>query len=383
MTTDVLRLQGNYLVQSSLAGQITLDTTAGANITGASNSTGTVVVTGNLVVYGDTTFGSVTNNVVENMNITDNLITLNSGELATSYPLGRVTAGGGYSGIKIARGKAGAIDSDSLAAFIEWNDRDDSHWQGFGAIQTIQGLFEFRVGKTGRPQYGGIKINAIRIDENSAATNTTGAGQGPRLSIFGSDNPTSVISVKGTNNYEDRVTDDDDIPNKAYVDLQLNNAQAEARAIVIGNTYLTVTDSSVDSVDSSIIAVLNGAPDMIDGIPNERTNVTTGTVVMRLTENIAAFQGVQFVGNQIAATGVNSNLVLTTNGTGQIILDAPLLFTSGNIPTPAAGETGLYVGTKGGGGTGVFFIQTDLQGDTTQDEFVSRKKALIYSIIFG
>ena len=101
MTTDVLRLQGNYLVQSSLAGQITLDTTAGANVTGASNSTGTVVVTGNLVVYGDTKFGSVTNTDVENMNVTDNLITLNSGELSLSNVNGSVTAGGGYAGIKI------------------------------------------------------------------------------------------------------------------------------------------------------------------------------------------------------------------------------------------------------------------------------------------
>jgi len=44
---------------------------------------------------------------------------------------------------------------------------------------------------------------------------------------------------------------------------------------------------------------------------------------------------------------------------------------------PAEGVT-LYSKTLADGGTGLFFINQD----GTQDEFVSRNKALLYSIIF-
>jgi hypothetical protein len=363
MTTDVLRLQGDYLVQTSRGGVITLDV-------GASGNTGTVIINGNLTVLGSQSSFETTNSQVK-----DNTITLNSGDQTTAIN-GAVTAG--TAGIKIARGTRDNPDADRYAAFLEWNDQ--STWQGFGAISQIQGLYEFRVGRSGRPQYSALKFNAIRLDENSASTGGTGAGQGPRLSIFGSDNPLAVMSVKGTSNYELRVTDDDDIPNKRYVDLQLNNAQESARAIVIGKSYVTLTDTYEDGINSEILGVLNGNPDSLE---TERVGVTSGTVVMRITEQLAQFSGVQFVDNQIEPVATNANLILTANGSGQVVLAAPLLFTTGNVPTPIPGQAGLYTGDIGGGGTGMYFNKKDLFGEVTQDEFVSRKKALIYSIIFG
>ena len=369
MTTDVLRLQGNYLIQTttngggSNGGVVTIDVGGGP---GGASSTGTVIVRGNLVVL-----GTQTNLVTTNASIKDNTITLNSGEIGNG-PNPTVTAG--TSGIKIARGINGQ-DQDQYAAFLEWNE--ERSWQGTGAISNIAGIWEFRVGRTGRPQYGAIRVNAIRIDENSASTAGAGAGQGSRLNIFGSDNPTSVISVSGTNNYESRVTDPDDIPNKAYVDNLITSPQAEAEKLVVGKSYVTLTDTFNDAVTSEIIGVLNGDPD------EDRTNITTGTIVMRITESVAQFSGVQFVGNEILPTGADEDLILSTDGTGQIILAAPLLFESGNPPVPGVGETGLYVGESAGGGTGVFFVKKDLLGDVTSDEFISRKKSLIYSIIFG
>ncbi len=373
MTTDVLRLKGDYIIQTrtnvsgaSTGGSITFDL---GTIPGGDRIGGTVYINGNLVVYGTQTTISTTDSA-----ISDRTITLNAGE-TTANPNGDITGsfGNRLSGLKISRGRLGA-DQDQFAAFLEWNEEEN--WQGTGAISNITGLWEFRVGRTGRPQYGGIKVNAIRIDEASASTAGTGAGQGPRLNLFGSDNPTAVLSVSGTNNYEARVTDDDDIPNKKYVDSLLIAPQATATKTIVGNTYLTVRDSTNDGLTSDIIAV-------VDGDPTERTSITTGTVVMRLTENNATFAGIQFTQNEISSTQPNADLLLSTDGTGQIILNAPLIFTDGNTPDPDLGETGLYVGETSGGGTGVFFKKKDLLGDVTQDEFVSRKKALVYSIIFG
>lgn len=367
MTTDVLRLQGDYLIQTkvnisgvSTGGILTLDVGSQNGI-----STGTVYINGNLVVRGAQTTINTTDSAIR-----DNIITLNAGE-SSSAVTGAVTLG--TSGIKISRGRAGA-DQDQFAAFFIYND--NRSWQGTGAISSIQGLWELRTGSTGRPQYSALKVNAIRIDENSASTAGSGAGQGARLNVFGSDNPTSVISVSGTNNYESRVTDPDDIPNKAYVDNLLVSTQATAERIVIGNSYVTLRDTFNDGVISEVIAVL-------DGDPTERMTVTTGTQVMRLTPDVAQFAGVQFIANQITPVLNNTNLKLKATGTGQILLESPLLFQSGSEPTPGIGETGLYVGESAGGGTGVFFKKKDLLGTVTRDEFTSRKKALIYSIIFG
>jgi hypothetical protein len=367
MTTDVLRLQGNYLIQTnvnvsgvSAGGTLTLDVGSQNGI-----STGTVFVNGNLVVRGTQTTINTTDAAIR-----DNIITLNAGE-ASSAVNGAVSLG--TSGIKISRGRAGA-DQDQFAAFFIYNDTRS--WQGTGAISSIQGLWELRTGVTGRPQYSALKLNAIRIDENSASTSGAGAGQGARLNIFGSDNPTSVISVSGTNNYASRVTDPDDIPNKAYVDNLLVSTQATAERVVIGNSYITLKDTFNDGVTSEAIVVLNGDPE-------ERLSITTGTQVMRLTPEVAQFAGVQFIGNQIGPVNNNTDLNLKATGTGQIVLESPLLFQSGSEPTPGIGETGLFVGESSGGGTGVYFKKRDLLGNITQDEFTSRKKALIYSIIFG
>jgi hypothetical protein len=369
MTTDVLRVQGDYRIITAQAGTITLDTSIDA---GSGVTTGTVVITGDLLVRGTTQFGTTTS--VEDTNITDRVITLNFGETGGNIQNRGNVTGDGYSGIKIARGNVAIPNRNDYAAFIEWND--NATWQGTGAVSQVEGLFEFRVGRT-NPSYSAVKINAIRIDPVSASTAGTGAGQGPRLNIFGSDNPTAVISVAGTNNYAARVTDPDDIPNKAYVDDLLIGGPDTVENLVVGKSYVKIIDSFTDAVPSAIIGVLNGDPS-----ESKTSSVLTGTTVMRITESIAQFAGIQFVDNEILPTTPDTNLRLTTDGTGQIVLAAPLLFEDSTVPRPDIGQTGIYVANPGGGGTGVYFVSSSTLGIITSDEFVSRKKALIYSLIF-
>ena len=306
MPTDVLRLQGDYTIITAPAGLITLDTASGAGTT-----TGTVVITGDLIVNGATQFG-VSPNVVENTNITDRVITLNFNEPGTGGGAQAGVSGDGYSGIKIARGFGDSLNGNQAAAYIEWNE--NAVWNGSGVVGQVPGIFEFRVGKA-NPSYSAIKINAIRIDPDSAPTNTTGAGQGPRLNIFGQDNPTAVMSVKGTNNYAGRVTDDDDIPNKKYVDDILLGTTDTVENLVVGNSYVRIIDQFQDGFSSQILGVLNGDPDQ------PKTSVAlTGTVVMRITEDIAQFPGIQFVSNEIMPTSADTDLRLSANGIGQIVI---------------------------------------------------------------
>jgi hypothetical protein len=369
-STDVLRVQGDYKIITAQAGTITLDTSIDA---GSGVTTGTVIITGDLLVRGATQFG-VSTTVVEDTNVTDRVVTLNFGETGGAIQNRGNITGDGYSGIKIARGNVAIPNRNDYAAFIEWND--NATWQGTGAVSNVEGLFEFRVGKT-NPSYSAIKINAIRIDPASAPTAGAGAGQGPRLNIFGSDNPTAVISVAGTNNYAARVTDPDDIPNKAYVDDLLIGGPDTVENLVVGKSYVKIIDSFTNAVPSAIIGVLNGDPS-----ESKTSSVLTGTTVMRITESVAQFTGIQFVDNEILPTRQDTDLRLAADGTGQIVLAAPLLFEDSTVPRPSQGQTGIYVANPGGGGTGVYFVNSSTLGVVTSDEFVSRKKALIYSLIF-
>ena len=361
MTTDVLRLQGDYQIQTVPGGTLTLNV-------GSSTNVGTVIVTGNLDVKGrQTTIESI------NATIRDTTLTLNAGEPTTNLR-GGISTNGGLSGIKISRGPNGT-DAPVFAAYLEWNE--NVVWHGTGGIGAVTGAFEFRQGTpSNNPQYSAIKVNKILIDEQSASTAGSGVGQGPRLNFFGVDNPTAVLSVSGTLNYEDRVTDNDDIPNKAYVDRLQAIGINDAKSLIDGLSYLKIIDNFLDGGESTVIAVL-------DGDPTERSrDPLSGQVVMRLTPTIAQFAEIQFITNEVRAVGANQDLRLAANGTGQVVVAAPLLFETSIVPTPGSGQTGIYADNPRGGGTGMYFVNSSTIGVVTGDEFVSRKKALIYSLIF-
>jgi hypothetical protein len=365
MTTDVLKLQGDYQIHAATGGSIVLDVLNN----GTTATSGYVVINGNLDVRGTTTYIESVNS-----NVRDNIITLNSGEPTTAFN-GGITAAGGTSGLKISRGRVGN-DTDNLAAFIEWNE--NAVWNGTGRVGQVNGLFEFRIGQTtNNPKFSAIKVNAIRIDQFSAST--IGAGTGaPRLNIFGKENPTAVISVAGTSGYADRVVDDDDIPNKKYVDNKLAINGNGATFIATGTTYVKLVDNALTAAPvSEIVGVVHG------NLADNPDNITTGTVVMRISDISAQFVGIQLVRNTILPTNLNQDLILSTNSTAtQVVFASSAVFAAVNTPRPASGQIGFYSKAPGGGGTGLYYVSSSTTGVVVNDEMVSRKKALVYSLIF-
>lgn len=85
------------------------------------------------------------------------------------------------------------------------------------------------------------------------------------------------------------------------------------------------------------------------------------------------------VGNNIiAATNVDGGIELTTNGTGQIYLRAPLrLEDEASDPATAAGSNMLYSKTPGTGASGLYFANT-----TSSGELISKSQAVFYGLIF-
>jgi hypothetical protein len=165
--------------------------------------------------------------------------------------------------------------------------------------------------------------------------------------------------------------------NKCYVDNILLGATDTVENLVVGKSYVRIIDQFSDGYPSEIIGVLDGDPTQA-----KTSAALTGTVVLRISETFAQINQIQFVDNEILPAAADTNLRLSADGTGQLVIAAPLLFETGTVPRPDVGQTGLYVAEPGGGGTGVYFVNSSTLGVVTTDEFTSRKKALIYALIF-
>jgi hypothetical protein len=75
----------------------------------------------------------------------------------------------------------------------------------------------------------------------------------------------------------------------------------------------------------------------------------------------------------------SADIYVTPSSSGTFIVNSALSLRNSNTPTAAVqGRTHVYsTGTVGGGGTGLYFVNT-----AQTDELVSRKRAIIYGIIF-
>jgi hypothetical protein len=328
MTTDVLRVSGDYKIEANAS-----------NSTSVTIDTPLTIVTGNLNILG--TFTNITST---NTNIKDNIVVLNSGETNNYVTLD-------VSGILIARG---ANDSISQAATFLYNDNTSSGGVWSVGTVTNRGLFEFKV----EQQLSGIRVNAIRAGAGATA-----------LNLLGSDNPTAVLSVAGTTNYEDQILDDDDIPNKKYVDSAIYSETSSTRKLQVGNNFIEINSSNVNITDEFF-----STTDRIFAALNTETNI-----VFNLEGTEAQFLELNINNNRIYVnTTTNQDLILETNQGFNVNLKNPLSLLKTPSPTGKINEIMIYsTSTVGGGGTGLYYVN-----DSNTDELISRRKAIIYGIIF-
>ena len=158
-------------------------------------------------------------------------------------------------------------------------------------------------------------------------------------------------------------TDANHATSKAYVDAQVVTASGMTNFSIVGD-------------DSTGVTVGDGDDVKIAGGNNIGAAVTNpDTITISLNQALLEI-------NSITASTSNGSLTLISNGTGDIIVNDTLTFSS-NASTPtAASVTKLYSKTVGGGGTGVFFINSAV-GSGTEDELISKKKATALAIALG
>ena len=325
-----VQVSGDYNIKSGEGAVITLDTGAGV---------GTTRVTGNLIVEGDTL-----NVSVENLNVQDNIITLNYGETGSGVTLR-------YSGIEVDRGSSESV------SFL-WDDNDDT-WN--------------------LKQGAGYNSSRLRVKEILTNPDTDSGD----LTLIGTG--TGVIKVLGTTAYELQVTDDDDVPNKKYVDdaIQTN----PTFQILRGDTRAAAFDIS-NPIDPGLFPIgpyFSQPTESVIGL------AVDDNIVAQFFRNRVQLAGINFFledptpdipgipdATVLQTVNTNGNIKLETNGTGKVQITYALqLDNPGTTPAAVTNASLVYGGAVGAGSTGVYFRNT-----SNNDELISKSKALVFSMIF-
>lgn len=322
---------GEYKIVVQQGNQITLDTNP--NRSDINNQQGKVVITGDLEVWGNqTTVES------EIMVVKDNIIVINDGENGAGVTLD-------IAGLRIDRG----TESDAYMIFDE-----NLSWVDPVTATTKAGAFTFR-NESGA--LVGLRANSI----------STGGGN-----LYLINSGTGVISVTGTTDYENQVTDDDDITNKKYVDDAITTAFA--------TVFLTQIGDGV--VDPSTVKVLDN--ETTGNASLIRVSVDN-TTVAEFYEDRLELTDIRITGTMIETTSSDQDLILSAPGTGSIRINDILHLNSVPgiddvtlVPSFPTNGTKLYITSQSTGGTGIYFANSE----QTRDELISNNRSLVYSMIF-
>jgi len=157
-------------------------------------------------------------------------------------------------------------------------------------------------------------------------------------------------------------SESDHAASKNYVDNQISGGGAFTLRIAgDDSTQITVgTGNTIQFTGGSNINTVTAEPDTVTiSVDNDLTNITS-----------------------ITSDASNGDLTLVTNGTGDVVINDTLTF-SGAASTPTATSvTKLYNKTAAGGGTGLYFINSNISSGA-EGELISKKKATALAIALG
>ena len=147
-------------------------------------------------------------------------------------------------------------------------------------------------------------------------------------------------------------------------------------------SYVDATSASTIRIagDDSSVVSLGGSADTLQLLGG--TNISNTTVVG--ADSITFNLNNDLTGiTSITSDASNGDLTLEANGTGNVVINEVLNF-SNTTTTPASprATTQLYHKTAGGGGTGVFFVNSNINSGT-EGELISKSKATALAIALG
>jgi hypothetical protein len=128
--------------------------------------------------------------------------------------------------------------------------------------------------------------------------------------------------------------------------------------------------------DSAVVSVNTGNSVLVAGGSNISTAATEqDTITVSLDRDLNGI-------DSISTDRSNQDLTLTANGTGEIVISPVLTFTVGTANPTATTSTKVYNKTAGGGGTGLYFKNSNINSGT-EGELISKSKATALAIALG
>ncbi len=345
-----LRVNGDYNIKTADGSKIVLDV-----------GTGDVRVVGNLVVD-----GAFLNVSVTDLDVEDNIITLNSGEAGSGVTLD-------YSGIQIDRG------SEIFSQFL-WNEnisipnyRSGDITAKLGGWQIVNGAYPTFNFTNSR-----LKVKEIVTDSGTDSGHLMLIGTG-----------TGVVHVQGTDNYENQVIafGDDALPNKRYVDdAILNNPTFQIRAPESEDTRVIIADSGVTPGDPGSTGYLSSETGYSSYGSSAVTVIVDNILNTQFYTNRTEILGLE-INNAYEITtkdGVtNENIKIRTQGTGKLETNYALqLERQASAPAYVSGSTVIYAKSPDLGESGVWFVNDGTTVSKRNGELISKNKALLFSMIF-
>ena len=340
-----LQVNGDYNIKAAEGARIILDT-------GPSTAGGEVRITGDLVVEGET----LTVEAV-NLNISDNIITLNDGEVGSGVTLI-------YSGIEINRGSA------APATFL-YDESTDTWILG---NNSAPGPFVF--------DESNLRLRRIRTNSTTDDGDLTLIGTG-----------TGVVKVIGTDNYEDQVTHDDDLTNKKYVDdAILNNPTFQIVAPQLQDTRVIIADKEVTpniSTQPGSLAYFTATTGLVSTGESAVSILVDNSLIAQFFTNRLEVGDIEIGGgvdrNEITSRAgiTNENIIIRTQGTGKLQTNFALqLERLAGEPAYVSGSTLIYAKSSDLGQSGVWFVNDSLTERHRNGELISKNKALVFSMLF-
>ena len=145
--------------------------------------------------------------------------------------------------------------------------------------------------------------------------------------------------------------------------------------------YVDTTAASTIRIvgDDSSVINLGGSADTLQLLGGENISNTSvvgvDSITFNLNHDLTAI-------TSITSDTSNGNLTLVTNGTGDVVINDTLTWSAAASDPTAGSVTKIYNKTVGGGGTGVFFINSAVKSGTA-GELISKSKATALAIALG
>jgi len=114
------------------------------------------------------------------------------------------------------------------------------------------------------------------------------------------------------------------------------------------------------------------------------TLAVTGNITTSGDAGDISTQTINIDSGSATISGLRSNedLILKASGTGDVVINDTLTFSAAASTPTASAVTKIYNKTAGGGGTGLFFINSNISSGT-EGELISKKKATALAIALG